>query len=280
VIVVAAATCGYDATLSSMIWNPPVATACAKLAIAAVLWDPHVTIARAVLATLASWIAVRCHMSAFIVAIPVIAWLLVAPAWAHDWRALATRAGVVAIVILLLQVPSLTSRGEQQTPPSQVTSSIAAVLSQPGNGVHAGAAIRFVPRALHFNLVRPFDEDQKTLPLFAAALVAASIATALLVRARAAVAVPMALALLLIATQPARARMAWSFHRMPQYGAIMKGCQSISRRHVAVRGMQTTFEVPPDAQPEWLCTLAGADIRADQAAPLAIVSPAGAVTYR
>ncbi len=330
VIVVAAATCGYDAMLSSTIWNPPVATACAKLAIAAVLWNGDVTIARTVLATLASWVAVQCHTSGFIVAIPVITWLVVAPAWAHHWRALGIRVGIVAAVILLLQVPFFTSRPEEQSAPSRVTGSITAVLTNPGNAVHLGASSKFVARVLHFNLVRPFDEEQKTLPLFGAALIAASIGTALLIRdpavlvmslgplvtavvlfafwqgpleevywslvlmppalialfgwidrtpQRAGVVVTTALALLLVAAQPARAQMAWSL-RLPQYGAIVKGCRSISRRSITVRGVQPAFEVPPDAKPEWLCMLAGVAIRTDQDAPLAIISPSGAVNYR
>jgi hypothetical protein len=331
VIVVAAATCGYDATLSSTIWNPPVAAACAKLAIAVVLWNRDLTIARIVLATIASWIAVQCHTSGFIVAIPVLAWLFAAPAWARDWGAVGISAGVVATIVLLLQVPLLTSRHEEQTAPRRITSSIATVLSDPINTVHVGASSIFVARVLHFNLVRPFDENQKTLPLFAAALVGASIATIALTRdaallvvsigplltavalfafwqgpldevywslvlipaagvalfawidrigTRAGAVLVTALALVLTATQPARAQMAWSFLRWPQYGAIVKACQSIASRSVEVRGMQTTFEVPPDAKPEWLCTLAGATIRSNESAPLAIVDPSSAVSYR
>jgi hypothetical protein len=60
----------------------------------------------------------------------------------------------------------------------------------------------------------------------------------------------------------------------------VKACQSIARRSGEVRGMQTTFAVPPDAKPEWLCTLAGATIRSNESAPLAIVDPGGAVSYR
>ena len=330
-IVVAAATCGYDATLSSTIWNPPVATAYAKIAIALVLWNRDVTIARAVLASVASWIAVQCHTTGFIVAVPVIAWLIAAPAWARDWRAVGARVAIITTLILLLEAPFLTSRRAETTTPSRITSSLAAVVNKPGDAVHLSASTIFVARALHFNLVRPFDADQKTLSLFAAGFVAALMATALLTRdpsllvislgplltavalfavwqgpleevylslvltpaavitlfawidripARAGAAVTTAMALLLTAVQPARAQMAWSFHRLPQYGQIVKGCQSISRRHVAVRGVQTTFEVPVDAKPEWLCTLAGATINADKAAPLAIISPGGAVTYQ
>ena len=330
-IVVAAATCGYDATLSSTLWNPPVATAYAKIAIALVLWNRDVTIARAVLASVASWIAVHCHTSGFIVAIPVIAWVIAAPALARDWRAVGARVGIITTLILLLEVPFLTSRGAETTTPSGISSSLAAVVNTPGDAVHLRASTLFVARVLHFNLVRPFDPDQKTLWLFAAGFVAALIATGLLthdpsllvislgplltavalfavwqgpldevywslvlmpaavitllawidrIPARAGAAVTTAVALLLIAVQPARAQMAWSFHRLPQYGQIVKGCQSIARRHVAVRGVQTTFEVPVDTKPEWLCTLAGATIDENDAAPLAIISPGGAVTYR
>jgi hypothetical protein len=297
---------------------------------ALVLWNRDVTVARAVLASVASCIAVQCHTAGFIVAIPVIAWLIAAPALARDWRAVGARVGIITTLILLLEAPFLMSR-RTETTPSRISNSLTAVLNKPGDAVHLGASTIFVARVLHFNLVRPFDADQKTLSLFAAGFVAALMATALLtcdlsllvislgplltavalfavwqgpleevywslvlmpgavftllawidrIPARASAVVTTAIVLLLTAVQPARAQMAWSFHRLPQYGEIVKGCQSISRRHVAVRGVQTTFEVPLDAKPEWLCTLAGATINASEAAPLAIISPGGTVTYR
>ena len=180
VIVVAAATGGYDAALSSTIWNPPVATAFGKIAIALVLWNRDVTIARAVLASLVSCIAVQCHTSGFIVAIPVIAWVMAVPAWARDWRAFGAQVGIITIVILFLEAPFLTSRRVETTAPSRITGSLAAVVNKPADAVHLRASTIFVARVLHFNLVRPFDRDQKTLLLFAAGFVVALMATGFL----------------------------------------------------------------------------------------------------
>ena len=330
VIVVAVATSGYDASLSSTIWNPPVATACAKIAIALVLWNRDVTLARAVLVGLASWIAVQCHTAGFIVAIPVIAWMIAVPAWAGDWRAVGARVGLITILIVLLEAPFLMSRREETTTPSRITSSLAALLKNPGDAVHLRTSTMFLARGLHFNLVHPFDTDQEMLSLFAAGFVAALMATVLLTRdpsllvislgplvtavalfavwqgplevywylvlmpsaviallawidripVRAGTAVTLSMALLLTVVQPARGQVAWSIDRLPQYGYVVSGCQSISKRHVEVREVQTTFEVPPEMQPEWLCTLSGATITTNEAAPLAIIRPGGAVTYR
>ena len=126
----------------------------------------------------------------------------------------------------------------------------------------------------------PLEEVYWSLVLMPSAVIAL-LAWIDRIPARAGAVVTTSIALLLAAVQPARAQMAWSFHRLPQYGQIVRGCQSIARRHVAVRAVHTSFEVPPDAQPEWLCTLAGATINANnEVAPLAIISPEGAVTYR
>jgi hypothetical protein len=69
-IVLIVATSGYDATLSSTIWNPPVAVAFVKMALAALLWERTRTWRTTVAAIAASWIAVHCHTTGILVAAP------------------------------------------------------------------------------------------------------------------------------------------------------------------------------------------------------------------
>jgi hypothetical protein len=69
-IVLIVATSGYDATLSSTIWNPPVAVAFVKMALAALLWERTRTWRTTVAAIAASWIAVHCHTTGILVKRP------------------------------------------------------------------------------------------------------------------------------------------------------------------------------------------------------------------
>jgi hypothetical protein len=85
---------------------------------------------------------------------------------------------------------------------------------------------------------------------------------------------------LVLAAQPGRAQMAWSFHRLPQYGAIVRGCRSIASRGVTVRAIQPTFDVPADMNATWLCSIAGARVTADPGSPLALINAAGVTTFR
>jgi hypothetical protein len=100
------ASAPFDVAISSVIWNPPVAAALVKMATAMALGlgDAPARWKIAVTAMLA-WMSVQAHSSGIFVAAPVLAAIVLRPAMKRDWRTVAATAGVMAAVILLLQVP-------------------------------------------------------------------------------------------------------------------------------------------------------------------------------
>jgi hypothetical protein len=85
-IVVMIATAPYDATLSATVWNPPVAEALVKVAIALLIWSPEVTLARGAAATAAAWLALHCHTGAIVVVVPMLLMLIGRPLVERQWR--------------------------------------------------------------------------------------------------------------------------------------------------------------------------------------------------
>ena len=91
----------FDVAISSVIWNPPVAAALIKMATAMALslgdapplWKSGVV-------TMLAWMAVQAHLSAIFVAAPLLVALV-----AIDKRKIAKTLGVVAGIILVLQIP-------------------------------------------------------------------------------------------------------------------------------------------------------------------------------
>ncbi|OFW41003.1 MAG: hypothetical protein A3J29_13430 [Acidobacteria bacterium RIFCSPLOWO2_12_FULL_67_14b] len=100
------ASAPFDVGLSAVIWNPPVAAALAKMAIALALslgaepprWRIVVTAAVA-------WFAVQAHSTAIFVAGPVLAVLVAMPLAHRQWRRSFEVAATVAAVVLVLQIP-------------------------------------------------------------------------------------------------------------------------------------------------------------------------------
>jgi len=108
-VVLFAATSPYDLVLSSIIWNPAVATAFAKLAIAAVLLrPPEASPWRSAAAVALAWLAVQAHTAAIFVAAPIIGWVVIASTVERrDVRASLGRLRLAIEVILVLQLPFL-----------------------------------------------------------------------------------------------------------------------------------------------------------------------------
>lgn len=98
-IVVFGATGALGASLSAVVWNPPVAEAFAKLATASVLWPGASSVARSALTTVLAVCAVQCHVSSVSIAIPLVGWSLWALGRARGLGAMATAAliGVLAL---------------------------------------------------------------------------------------------------------------------------------------------------------------------------------------
>jgi hypothetical protein len=88
-----------------------------------------------------------------------------------------------------------------------------------------------------------------------------------------------ALLLLVLAAQPGRAQMAWSFHRLPGYGAIVAGCETIVRESRRVRDVRLLFPVPADTDTLWLFSLVGGALDAE-ASHVAYIDENGRVHYR
>jgi hypothetical protein len=100
------ASAPFDVGLSAVIWNPPVAAAFAKMAMALVLtlgtdpawWRVGVTAA-------VSWLAVQAHSTGAFVGVPVMAALVLAPLVRRQWRRAGQVAALALAVIVVLQIP-------------------------------------------------------------------------------------------------------------------------------------------------------------------------------
>jgi hypothetical protein len=102
---------GFDLALSATIWNPPLAVALTKMAMALTLslsiGAEPVSMWRVALITAVAWLAVQAHSSALFVAAPILAALVLRPLFNAQWRGALQSARVVVEVIVLLQIPFL-----------------------------------------------------------------------------------------------------------------------------------------------------------------------------
>jgi hypothetical protein len=96
---------------------------------------------------------------------------------------------------------------------------------------------------------------------------------------RASEAVAVLLLVLAMCAVPARLRIAATMHRMPEYGALVRGSQQIVNRHTPMRAIWTEFPLPPTADPEFIYRIMGGRIQ--HGAPwMAIIMLDGTVVYR
>jgi hypothetical protein len=130
--IVIVATAAFDLSLASLVWNPPMGAALAKLAMAAVLMDWHRRSAVHAATTAAvAWSAVHTYTGAIFVVLGVFVAMLLDPLVRGDRRLGLRNAAAIAVVVLLLQVPLLVF---QLTKPRDaamgaVTGSLSRVLS-------------------------------------------------------------------------------------------------------------------------------------------------------
>ena len=157
-VVVLLITAPFDFALSAVVWTPVVASALARTATALILLDWHRRSPGHVAAIAAiAWCAVQTYTGALFVALSIFAALLVDEAARRNWRAVVSRAWVVAAVVALLQVPYLVhqaTHGFSQPAMRAVTDSIAGVAGgrnplrvaeSAAAYVHAVAFIEFSP---------------------------------------------------------------------------------------------------------------------------------------
>jgi hypothetical protein len=104
--VVLLATAGYDLHLSSVIWNPMVGTALAKIATALVLLDwPERSVAGAAVTAATAWCAVQSYTGAIFVAVGIFAAIVASAVRQRDRVALVRNVSVIAAVVAALQIP-------------------------------------------------------------------------------------------------------------------------------------------------------------------------------
>lgn len=101
-------TSGFDLALSALVWNPTMGQMLAKTATALVLlnWHRRSWARLAIVATIA-WASVHAYTGAGFVAGPVLVALAVDVWWQRGRTAALTALGVIAAVVLALQVPYL-----------------------------------------------------------------------------------------------------------------------------------------------------------------------------
>jgi hypothetical protein len=85
------------------------------------------------------------------------------------------------------------------------------------------------------------------------------------------------LAAILVA-QPARLSASMASHRVPEYGALLRGTREIRQRTAEIRGIQTEFTLPPSADREYLYRILGGRITPD-AKFIAYIKASGDVVF-
>jgi hypothetical protein len=87
-----------------------------------------------------------------------------------------------------------------------------------------------------------------------------------------------ALLVAVIAAQPARLAASMTSHRVPEYGALLRGTREIRGRTAEIRAIQTEFSLPPSADREFMYTILGGHITRD--APFtATIKSSGEVVF-
>jgi hypothetical protein len=158
--VVLVATASYDLCLSSLVWNPTMGSALAKMATALVLLDWHrgSTVRIAITAAVA-WCAVHAYTGAIFVTLGVFAALVADPALRRDWRAARRNALVIIVAVALLQVPYVAHQIVNRFADSAmgaVSGSLLRVLSGSAQP-EIGKSVTGFTRAFHFIEVMPWQ---------------------------------------------------------------------------------------------------------------------------
>lgn len=127
------ATASFDLALAPLVWNPVAGSTLAKIAIALLLLDWHRgSLARTAVTAAVAWSAVHAYTGAIYVAAATFIALLVDPLVRGDRKTAWRTAGVLAGVVLLLQLPYVAHQVSHQFRGSAmgaVTGSVGRILS-------------------------------------------------------------------------------------------------------------------------------------------------------
>jgi Dolichyl-phosphate-mannose-protein mannosyltransferase len=315
--VLIVASSPFDLALSSVIWNPVLAVAFAKVGTGLVLsWQDQLTRPRRVILAAVAWFAVQAHSAALPFALAMFLWIL----WTqfrHGRRALQTAVIEAALVVFVLQIPAMFAR--ESIRPTKIV----AAMQEPQE-LRAGDAYRAVNDAVGSIGFSPFAVPQPTLILLAAvaavllirgplspigvvtivplaltvamwsiwqqvydayvfltivpaALLAILWTTRLLQDSAARGVSAAALLVAAILSQQPRIQSAALVFRMTGYGALVRGSRTIADRGEPVRAIEVPF-LHPLSDSEYLFTLVGGRLQRD-APTVARVSENGEVTY-
>lgn len=174
------ASAPFDISISGVIWNPPVAAALVKMATALALslgdepprWKVAATAALA-------WLAVQAHLSAVMVAAPLLVALVAQPLIKRGWpgrrgfseggRRAGERAALAVAVVLTLQIPSAVSYVRQPEAAVGPTGALAAIVR--ARSIDVVKSYSAVVNAAGDLLVHKSDTWKFQIPVLAAAII-------------------------------------------------------------------------------------------------------------
>jgi hypothetical protein len=152
------ATAAFDMSLTATIWNPPLAVAFVKLAIAAaLLGGENPSIGWCVAGTATALLSVHAHSAAVFVAAPIIASYTIRELLARRWRPALQRARATVEIIALLQVPYLLDlilRRPERVGPTMVIDNVIYTVDHPGT-LRIRDAFHALASACEFILLTP-----------------------------------------------------------------------------------------------------------------------------
>jgi hypothetical protein len=169
------ASAPYDMALTATIWNPPLAVAFIKIAIAFTLFEDEGSIWQHAAATGAAVLAVQSHSSAVFASVPLVSSLVARDLLANRRSRAVQYLLVAGIIVLALESPFLIDRAihpEKRTTPPVVVDSVLHTISHPET-FRPGAAFREVADANAFILFRPWELSWSAQLLAICALVTA-----------------------------------------------------------------------------------------------------------
>lgn len=103
----------FDLGLSAVIWNPPVAAALAKVAMALLLTLGHEPTRWRIAVTAAvAWMALQAHSTGAFVGVPVLAALIAMPLVERQWRRALQVTALVGLVVMGLQIPYFVAQAQ------------------------------------------------------------------------------------------------------------------------------------------------------------------------
>jgi hypothetical protein len=95
----------FDVGMSTLIWNPPVANALAKSAMALFLLSPRGSRPWLYATMATAWMALQVHSTALFIAGPIFAWLIGREIVGRQWRAAGIAVRAALDCILVLEIP-------------------------------------------------------------------------------------------------------------------------------------------------------------------------------